>query len=237
MTTKITAIIETPLALTDGISKTDVSIENFTQIQDVLPYAGNCKVLTCENINGEDLQQLALCTNLKGLKISNLANDVTNLNVLANFEKLEKFTLTNSKVADITAIDKCRNLNSVSITKSNVRDIAPIVNLTKLENIDFTGNNITDVKPLSQLGKNQFQANMMQSSDMIDKLTRDMMSALMQLSNFKSEYARIQSGEIQTPSEDEMNKLITLHSQKTPFFESLGIKSVIVLNQLLKTRM
>ena len=234
-TKKFTAVIETPLALTNGNTKMEVSVKNADSVHDITTYGGSVKAITCDNITRYDLQELSMvCTNLKGLKITGLASDVSNLAAIAKFKDLEKFTLTGSNVSDITALDTCRNLKSVTINNSDVRDIAPIVNLTKLEELDFTGNKITNVTPLSELGKNQFKANMMQSSDTIEKLTRDMMSALMQLANFKTEHERIQAGEIAQPDEAEMAKLITFNGQQTKFFEMFGIRSVIGLEMVIE---
>lgn len=231
---KFSVVIETNLALEDGTTNSNITVKKFDNVSDITQYTDNVKIINCENITSDDLNALSVCTNLKALKITNLDENVSDLNTIANFKNLEKFTLARSNVSDITAISVCSNLKSISITDSAVADITPIINLSKLEEINFTDNSIGDIKPLSELGKNQFKANMMQSSTIIEKLTRDMMSALMQLSNFKTQYELIQSGEISQPNEDELRKLIEFNGQQTKFFEMLGIKSVIQLEMILE---
>ncbi|MBC2099950.1 hypothetical protein HCJ70_12935 [Listeria booriae] len=77
---------------------------------------------------------------------------VENLDRLAGLDKLERLSIVNNKVQDISGIKNLTNLTYLNLTDNKITDAGPIAGLTKLEyiNLDMR-NNIQSLAPFWQL--------------------------------------------------------------------------------------
>ncbi|MBC1473288.1 hypothetical protein HB852_01475 [Listeria grandensis] len=93
--------------------------------------------------------------NLKRLSIgdgSGWSGFVENLDRLAGLDKLERLSIVNNKVQDISGIKNLTNLRYLDLSDNKIIDASPIAGLTKLESIDFArGNRIQSLAPFRQL--------------------------------------------------------------------------------------
>ncbi|MBC2189971.1 MucBP domain-containing protein [Listeria booriae] len=77
---------------------------------------------------------------------------VENLDQLAGLDKLERLSIVNNKVQDISGIKNLTNLTLLNLTDNKITDAGPIAGLTKLEFISLDmGNNIQSLAPFRQL--------------------------------------------------------------------------------------
>ncbi|MBC1892815.1 MucBP domain-containing protein, partial [Listeria booriae] len=77
---------------------------------------------------------------------------VENLDRLAGLDKLERLSIVNNKVQDISGIKNLTNLTYLNLTDNKITDAGPIAGLTKLEFISlYVGNNIQSLAPFQQL--------------------------------------------------------------------------------------
>ncbi|MBC2167424.1 hypothetical protein HCB26_12660 [Listeria booriae] len=77
---------------------------------------------------------------------------VENLDRLAGLDKLERLSIVNNKVQDISGIKNLTNLTLLNLTDNKITDAGPIAGLTKLEFIGLDmGNNIQNLAPFWQL--------------------------------------------------------------------------------------
>ncbi|MBC2037575.1 MucBP domain-containing protein [Listeria booriae] len=93
--------------------------------------------------------------NLKRLYIGDSggwSGTVENLDRLAGLDKLERLSIVNNKVQDISGIKNLTNLTYLNLTDNKITDAGPIAGLTKLEFISlYVGNNIQSLAPFQQL--------------------------------------------------------------------------------------
>ncbi|MBC1372137.1 hypothetical protein HB847_07105 [Listeria booriae] len=93
--------------------------------------------------------------NLKRLYIGDSggwSGAVENLDRLAGLDKLERLSIVNNKVQDISGIKNLTNLTYLNLTDNKITDASPIAGLTKLEFISlYVGNNIQSLAPFQQL--------------------------------------------------------------------------------------
>ncbi|MBC2165596.1 hypothetical protein HCB26_03255 [Listeria booriae] len=77
---------------------------------------------------------------------------VENLDQLAGLDKLERLSIVNNKVQDISGIKNLTNLTYLNLADNKITDASPIAGLTKLEHIDFARENrIQSLAPFRQL--------------------------------------------------------------------------------------
>ncbi|MBC1803348.1 MucBP domain-containing protein [Listeria booriae] len=77
---------------------------------------------------------------------------VENLDRLAGLDKLERLSIVNNKVQDISGIKNLTNLTYLNLTDNKITDAGPIAGLTKLEFISlYVGNDIQSLAPFQQL--------------------------------------------------------------------------------------
>ncbi|MBC2324955.1 MucBP domain-containing protein [Listeria booriae] len=93
--------------------------------------------------------------NLKRLYIGDSggwSGAVENLDRLAGLDKLERLSIVNNKVQDISGLKNLTNLTYLNLTDNKITDASPIAGLTKLEFISLDmGNNIQSLAPFRQL--------------------------------------------------------------------------------------
>ncbi|PGB03442.1 NEAT domain-containing protein [Bacillus toyonensis] len=120
--------------------------------------------LNRENINDpitkEDLLKIKTLSIYSGEGISEIAG-------LEHMTNLEKLTLRESNVTDISAISKLRDLKYVDLTSNpieqleninmlflrnnKISDLTPLSKMKKIKTLDLVGNNIEDIQPLFTL--------------------------------------------------------------------------------------
>ncbi|MED2508209.1 NEAT domain-containing protein [Bacillus thuringiensis] len=77
-------------------------------------------------------------------------NEITGLEYMTNLEKL---TLRESNVKDISAISKLRGLKYVDLTSNSIESIHPIEQLENINMLFLRDNKISDLTPLSKMKK------------------------------------------------------------------------------------
>ncbi|HGA1017358.1 TPA: leucine-rich repeat domain-containing protein [Bacillus cereus] len=77
-------------------------------------------------------------------------NEITGLEYMTNLEKL---TLRESNVKDISAISKLRGLKYVDLTSNSIESIHPIEQLENISMLFLRDNKISDLTPLSKMKK------------------------------------------------------------------------------------
>ncbi|ADH05290.1 internalin protein [Bacillus thuringiensis BMB171] len=97
-------------------------------------------------ITKKDLLQIKTLSIYSGKEI----NKITGLEYMTNLEKL---TLRESNVKDISAISKLRGLKYVDLTSNSIESIHPIEQLENINMLFLRDNKISDLTPLSKMKK------------------------------------------------------------------------------------
>ncbi|MED2778903.1 NEAT domain-containing protein [Bacillus thuringiensis] len=97
-------------------------------------------------ITKKDLLKIKMLSIYSGKGI----NEITGLEYMTNLEKL---TLRESNVKDISAISKLRGLKYVDLTSNSIESIHPIEQLENINMLFFRDNKISDLTPLSKMKK------------------------------------------------------------------------------------
>ncbi|MEB8733061.1 NEAT domain-containing protein [Bacillus cereus] len=97
-------------------------------------------------ITKKDLLQIKTLSIYSGKGI----NEITGLEYMTNLEKL---TLRESNVKDISAISKLRGLKYVDLTSNSIESIHPIEQLENINKLFLRDNKISDLTPLSKMKK------------------------------------------------------------------------------------
>ncbi|QWI09394.1 leucine-rich repeat domain-containing protein [Bacillus mycoides] len=99
-----------------------------------------------EPITKEDLLQIKTLSIYSGEGI----NEIAGLEYMTN---LEKFTLRESNVTDISVISGLRHLKYLDLSSSPIESIQPVSKLENLDMLFLRDNKIADLTPLSQMKK------------------------------------------------------------------------------------
>lgn len=77
-------------------------------------------------------------------------NNVTDLSFLANFPKLRRLIVIDSKkpVTDISVLAQLPDLEYIELFMQDITDISPLANHEKLLDLNLATNNVTDLSPL-----------------------------------------------------------------------------------------
>ncbi len=97
-------------------------------------------------ITKKDLLQIKTLSIYSGKRI----NEIAGLEYMTNLEKL---TLRESNVTDISAISKLRSLKYVDLTSNSIESIHPIGQLENINMLFLRDNKISDLTPLSKMKK------------------------------------------------------------------------------------
>ncbi|MBS9804919.1 leucine-rich repeat domain-containing protein [Bacillus toyonensis] len=124
-------------------------------------------------ITKKDLLQIKTLSIYSGKGI----NEIAGLEYMTNLEKL---TLRESNVTDISAISKLRGLKYVDLTSNPIENIHPIGQLENINMLFFRDNKISDLTPLSKMKK-------IKTLDLIGNNIKDIQS-LFTLSTMKQLY-------------------------------------------------
>lgn len=123
----------------------------------------NLETLHMENIrvsngvfNTDFLKPLVKLKDLTLAEISlpgNKMGDAIDLSGISYLVELERLSLHNSAVYDITALESLANLKELYLSKTGVNDLSPLKNYKKLEvlSIDRVFSDLTDLSPLSKI--------------------------------------------------------------------------------------
>ncbi|PEX93234.1 leucine-rich repeat domain-containing protein [Bacillus cereus] len=99
-----------------------------------------------EPITKEDLLKIKTLTIYSGEGINKIAG-------LEYMKNLEKLTLRESNVTDISAISELRYLKFLDLSSNQIESIQPVSNLENLDMLFLRDNKIADLTPLSQMKK------------------------------------------------------------------------------------
>lgn len=145
-----------------------IFIDDLSPISDL----NNLLLLNISNNGIEDLSPIAGLYKLEYLNISGneLISDISVVNSLFNLiefygdgcrvevippldnlKRLEKFHLSNSKLADLTFLKNLNGLKELKLNNNFIEDLAPLLNMNSLEYLSVSNNYVSDLRPLSNL--------------------------------------------------------------------------------------
>ncbi len=96
------------------------------------------------------LAGLEFATNLERLSLDE--NNIVDLSPIAGLTKLRTLSLEKNNISDIAPLARLTDLKSLHLYDNNyISDLSPLKGLTKLTSLRLTNNNISDISPLSAL--------------------------------------------------------------------------------------
>lgn len=96
-----------------------------------------------------DLSFISALTNLKNLSISSVAVNQDVLSKIAALPNLEKLTLQNCSLSNISALSSAQKLTDLDLSNNTIKNIEPISHMKSLQNLSLKSNAISDLSPLS----------------------------------------------------------------------------------------
>lgn len=120
-----------------------------TPIRDIDFLAGNQSITTLgiANLELTTLDKLNEMIFLEELNAS--GNNIGTLDGISNCTLLEKVSLSDCGISDISVLGKsAAHLKEVNLKNNSISDLSPLENCTLLTTIDVTSNNITSLAPL-----------------------------------------------------------------------------------------
>ena len=95
--------------------------------------------------------ELAKVRNLKSLDLTELGDDILDVNALSGLTSLKSLKLNGTAVEDVSALSGLINLESLDLSLTEVEDVSALSMLTNLETLYLSGPKISDIRPLSGL--------------------------------------------------------------------------------------
>ena len=133
--------------------------ENSTHIASLedLKHFKNLKALTISNQAVSDFSPLKGMTQLESLVLS--GNDVKDLSFISGHKKINTLVISQDNppdraftgISDIKMLEGMDSLEKLSLVNQNIMDLTPLSKLSGLTYLDIQGNRVEDLTPLSEL--------------------------------------------------------------------------------------
>lgn len=127
------------------------SVKDFSALAEL---SGMLDLIICsDSFSNADMQYLKGMTNIELLWIQG-GKELTDIGVVANFNKLYKMNIENSGVSDISPVAGITSLVELSLRGSKVSDVSPLKDLVNLRTLYLEGCPVTDFSPLADIYPN-----------------------------------------------------------------------------------
>jgi Leucine-rich repeat (LRR) protein len=124
----------------------DLSHNNIKDVV-LLGYLDLVSVNLSYNDNPSNINQLYYSRRLKELSLDGTNS---NLLILSDFKQIEKLSIANNKLSDISFVDNLPNLKELNIAGNNLKDINILSDNNNLNILDASYNNISKVSSLAK---------------------------------------------------------------------------------------
>ncbi len=137
----------------DNLKYLKIAVSPDNPIQDLSPLLSitNLQGLNISIISNNIIGPLADFTNLEELELDFLGAPAIDISFLSNLGKLRKLTIYNSQIADISPLSDLSNLENLIFEANGYKDLFPLAKLTKLKSLELASNSINDFGPLAEL--------------------------------------------------------------------------------------
>lgn len=109
------------------------------------------QTLVIENLNLNGLQMLSSLGQLKELTIRGTPLSATDLSVIGSLPSLEKLTLNNCSLTNISGLSNASRLTTLDLSSNAIKDLAPLSFMGNLVTLNMSSNALTNLSPLSAL--------------------------------------------------------------------------------------
>lgn len=116
-----------------------------------LSYLPNLEKLTMQERRLDSLHPLACLTKLNELDLSGCRFPAAELEVLSEFQNLEKLNLSNCGLSTISQLSGAKNLTCLDLSNNTLRNLEPLTSMASLQELHLQHNAVTSLTSLAQL--------------------------------------------------------------------------------------
>ncbi|HDX9613831.1 TPA: leucine-rich repeat domain-containing protein [Bacillus toyonensis] len=131
------------------INKHNLNREN---INDPITKEDLLKIKTLSVYSGEGINEIAGLEHMTNLeKLTLRESNVTDISAISKLRDLKYVDLTSNPIKNIHPIEQLENINMLFLRDNKISDLTPLSKMKKIKTLDLVGNNIEDIQPLFTL--------------------------------------------------------------------------------------
>ncbi|QWH87191.1 LPXTG cell wall anchor domain-containing protein [Bacillus toyonensis] len=131
------------------INKHNLNREN---INDPITKEDLLKIKTLSIYSGEGINEIAGLEHMTNLeKLTLRESNVTDISAISKLRDLKYVDLTSNPIKNIHPIEQLENINMLFLRDNKISDLTPLSKMKKIKTLDLVGNNIEDIQPLFTL--------------------------------------------------------------------------------------
>ncbi|MGY1460367.1 leucine-rich repeat domain-containing protein [Bacillus toyonensis] len=110
------------------------------------------KIKTLSIYSGEGINEIAGLEHMTNLeKLTLRESNVTDISAISKLRYLKYVDLTSNPIKNIHPIEQLENINMLFLRDNKISDLTPLSKMKKIKTLDLVGNNIEDIQPLFTL--------------------------------------------------------------------------------------
>ncbi|MFD0587244.1 stalk domain-containing protein [Paenibacillus sp. GCM10027627] len=107
------------------------------------------KDITAHSLQITSLKGLEHAINLQKLSIVN--SDVRDLSPIAKLDQLQSITFINNQISDLSPLKELKKLRDLDLSQNLISDLSPLATIKSLQTLNLSANLIFDIEPLHDL--------------------------------------------------------------------------------------